>query len=257
MTDTSKVALIVGGGGGMGAAAARGFHEAGFKTALADISWERAQAVAKALGKDVLAFGTDVRSEQSVTKLVKRVLDSFERIDVLLASHGVVTGHTLVHNTDESEWDFVLDTNLKGTFLCMKHVAPIMIKQKSGCILNLTTNRARAYRVPYSASKYGIEGVTEAAAEELKSFNIGVYALAPGGYVDTFFHDNSYRQLTYKNYAPEKELRKERKPLKPEVIVPLCLYLAQDASLALTGKKIDCLHWNEEHGLGRNWYNPV
>ncbi|MBI2185397.1 MAG: SDR family oxidoreductase [Thaumarchaeota archaeon] len=254
----SKVALVIGGGGGMGSVACHGFYGAGFKVALADVSEDRAQTTAKAIGQDVLAFQTDVRREESIAKLVKDVTGVFGRIDVLLAAHGVVTGHTLVHETDEKEWDFVIDTNLKGTFLCIKHVASIMMKQKSGCILTLTTNKARAYRVPYSASKYGIEGVTGAAAEELKPYNIGVYALAPGGYVDTLFHDNSYQQLTYKNYTPEEKLRTERKPLKPEVIVPVCLHLAQDKTLALTGKKIDCVHWNEEHGLGRaNWYNPI
>ena len=253
--SSSKVALITGGGGGLGGAAARGFHGAGYQVVLADISTLRLEAVAQPLGKDTLAFQVNVQKEREVARLVKEVVDARGRIDALLTCHGVVTGHTLLHETDEAEWDFVVNTNLKGTFFCMKHAAPVLMRQRSGCIVNLTTNTGRAGRVPYSASKYGIEGITESAAEELKPFRVGVYAVAPGGYVATPFHDNSYSLMPHKNYVPEADLIKSRKPLKPEVIVPLCLHLAEDRTLALTGRKISAPEWNEQHGLGKEiWY---
>lgn len=246
---------MVGGGGGLGGAAARGFLEAGFRVVLGDISQERVTKAAGSLGGDTLSFQVDVRKEESVAKLCSEVTSTLGRIDVLFNGHGVVTGHTLLHETDVEEWDFVLNTNLKGTFLCMKHVASTMVAQRSGCIVNLTTNRGRAGRIPYTASKYGIEGLTEAAAEELKPWGVGVYAVAPGGYIDTRFHDNSHNLMPFKNFTPDEKMRKERRPIKPEVIVPLCLHLSEDRTLTLTGKKISAIDWNEQKGLGRdNWY---
>jgi len=178
-------------------------------------------------------------------------------LDALFCLHGVVVGRTELKDLPYEEWKFVLDTNLNGTFLCMRHVIPKMLSQGGGgCVVNLTTTRARAGQSPYFSSKMGIEGLTAAAGEELKAFGIGVYVLSPGGYLLTDFHDNSYEIMPYTNYVTEEALRFQRKPLRPEMVVPVCIHLAEDRSLKLTGKRIDVPSWNEENGFGGldKWY---
>lgn len=251
-----KVALIVGGGGGFGGVLARALFQKGFRVVLADINLARLRAAADSLGGDTLYFQADLTKEESVISLFRDHLEATGRIDFLFLGHGLVTGRTLLKDTPLEEWELVLRTNMTGSFLCMRQAIPTMIKQSSGCIINLATGDAgRKWSAPYMSSKWGIEALVACAAEEVRQSNIGVYAVAPGGYTATKFHDNSYEIRAFINYEPDEQTSARLKPLKPEVIVPLCLHLAEDASIAQTGKKIEALAWNEQNGLGRDvWF---
>lgn len=254
---SKNFALIIGGGGGFGTVLAKALVERDdYELALVDINLERLKTVATTLGSDVPYFQVDVSDEGSVKKLFEDLEDVTDRIDSLIAAHGLTAGETSIQEASLVEWNAVMTANLTGVFLCMRHVIPIMTKQSSGCIINLTTgNPSRKSASTYIASKIGVEGLTAAAAEDLRESHIGVYAVAPGGYTNTLFHDNSYQMLHYKNYVSSSELRKRRHGLKPEVIVPLCLHLMQDRSLAMTGKKLVAVEWNRQHGLGSDvWY---
>jgi NAD(P)-dependent dehydrogenase (short-subunit alcohol dehydrogenase family) len=228
--------------------------ERGHQVAIADLSDERLRAVASEVGRNVKYFHVDVRSEKSVAELVGNVIKSFGRVDALYAIQGIQTGHRPLQDTPLEEWDVVLDINLTGTFLCLKHVIPHMLRQSSGCLVAMATSPVREGVAPYFTSKIGLEGLIELAGFELKP-TIGAYIVAPGGYLATNFHDNSFEIMPSATYLPDEELRKERKAIKPEVVVPLFTYLLEKTPADLSGKKINALDWNEANGLGRaNWY---
>lgn len=253
----TRAALVIGGGGGIGSAVARALCEKDFRVALADFDADRVRGVAESLGPKALHLQVDVRREDSVSAMVDAAADRLGRLDALFCLHGVVVGRTKIMDLPYEEWRFVLDTNLGGAFLCMKHVIPRMLREGGGgCVVSLTTTQARAGQSSYFSSKAGIEGLTAVAAEELKTYGIGVYVLSPGGYLSTSFHDNSYKVMPYRNYVSEEAIRSQRKPLRPEIVVPVCMHLIEDRSLRLTGKRIDVPRWNEENGFGglNQWY---
>jgi len=251
-----KVALISGGGGGFGSIISKAFLDDGYRIVLTDVSRTRLESVSDSLHQDTLTFQADLWKESEVGKLFHDTVEAAGRIDFLFIGHGVVTGRTLIQDTSMEEWNFVVQTNLTGTFLCMRSAMPIMMMNGGGCIISLTTgDAARKGRTPYVASKLGIEGLTAALSAEAREHNIGVYAVSPGGYAATKFHDNSHSLFGFKNHTPDEELRKHVKAVKPEVIVPFCRYAARDTSLSMSGKTVNALDWNEQHGLERSkWY---
>lgn len=251
-----KTVLVIGGAGGIGQTVSKALVENGHLPVLADVNEERLRKAALEIGRDTLHFQVDVRNEASVAKLVDEVVSTTGRIDSLFAVHGVTAGREMVFKRSLEEWQFVLDTNLTGTFLCIKHVAPVMIRQASGgCIAALTTTRAKPEDAPYYTSKMGIEGLTATASEDLKKYNIGVFVVSPGGYLSTDFHDHSYELMKYPNFVSDEKMRTQRKTIKPDVLVPLLLYLNEKVPLDLAGTKITAIDWNEANGLGREvWY---
>ena len=253
---TNKVALISGGGGGFGRTVAKAFSDDGYRIALCDIDASRLKASADSLGHDTLVYEANLTNEADVEKMVKNTVQATGRIDFLFMSHGIVGGRTLLHEVSLDEWNSVVQTNLTGTFLCMKHVLPVMIGQRRGSIISLATgDSARKFSAPYIASKIGIEGLTVSVATEAREWNIGVYAVSPGGYANTLFHDHSYSLLHSKNYVPDEQLRRQVRAIEPEVILPFCKFAIKDDSLSLSGKTVNALDWNEQHGLGRDtWY---
>jgi NAD(P)-dependent dehydrogenase (short-subunit alcohol dehydrogenase family) len=254
-----KVALVVGGGGGFGGVIARALHEKAYRIALADIDFARVEAAARSLGNDAFPLQVDLTNEQSVVNMVNTVIKKESKIDLLFLAHGVTAGRTLMHETSFAEWDFVLKTNLTGSFFCLRSVVRKMIEQKSGCVISLSTGReGRKLSSPYISSKWGLDALVACIAQEVRDRNIGVYSVSPGGYSATKFHDNSYELMHFKNHIPEKDRMTEVRAIRPEVIVPLCLYLIEDSSLALSGSTLNALEWNEENGLGRErWFVPL
>ena len=253
---THKTIVVVGGAGGVGQTVSKAFSEKGNRVVIADLSRERLLKAAEDLGHDTLHFEVDVRNEASVARLVKDVVNATGRIDSFFAVHGVTGGKVPIFERTLEEWKFILETNLTGTFLCIKHIAPVMVSQASGCFVALTTSRARPEDAPYYTSKMGIEGVVGTAALDLKQKGVGLYVVAPGGYLSTDFHDHSYELLKYRNFIPDREMRGERTAIRPEVVVPLFFHLSDKVPLDLVGNKITAIDWNEEHGLGRDvWYH--
>jgi len=252
---TGKLALVTGGAGGFGSTVAKAFLEDGYEIILTDIDGSRLKSVSQSLNSE--GFEANLAHENEVEKMVRDVVSDTGRIDVLFMGHGIVGGRTLLHETCLEDWNAIQAANLTGSFLCMKYVIPIMMKQRSGCIISLTTgDPARKYSAPYISSKLGIEGLTAAISSEVREWNIGVYALSPGGYAATRFHDNSYNLLHFKNYISDEELSKTTRAIKPEVIIPFCRFVAKDESLSLSGIIINALDWNEQNGFSKrdDWY---
>lgn len=208
-----KVAIVTGGGRGIGRATALALAAEGAVAVVAARTQKEIDSVAdeimKAGGKS-LAVKTDVRSSDSVRQLVKRTVRKFGRIDILINNAGIALLKQL-WKTDEKEFDDIIDTNLKGTYHGCREVVPVMLKQKSGTIVNISSGLGRVGypgMAPYCASKFGVIGLTEALAMETKGTGLKVYSILPGGtdtklYRETF-HGEDYSRLLRPGYIAEK-----------------------------------------------------
>ena len=171
---------------GVGKGRALELARAGCRVAIADIAGERDMqptvAEVEALGTEAIAISGDVRVGDDVRRAVDRVVERFGRLDILVNNAGVQTWKPLLEVTEE-EWDFVLDTNLKGCFLCTQAAARHMKDHGGGAIVNIGSGSNKvAFRnlVAYTASKGGIEQFTKVAAVELGPHRIRVNCIAPG-----------------------------------------------------------------------------
>lgn len=187
---TGKVALVVGGAGEIGHAQALGLADAGADVVVASRKLEHLEPVAKeiqAKGRKSLAVAVDVTQEQSVSSMVDSVLKKFPTIDILVNAAGIAVRKPTEAMPLE-DWQRVMDINLRGTLLTCQAVGRVMIKQKSGKIINLSSVRGRfGFPGGYSAycpSKGGVDALTRALAVEWAPHNVLVNAIAPT-FVDT------------------------------------------------------------------------
>lgn len=226
-----KVALITGGGRGIGKAIAMAYARQGAKLALcARTAAELEQTVTELRGLDADAAGwsCDVSLEAPVKELVANVQKSFGRIDVLVNNAGVMTRPVPITELEVRKWDYTIAVNLRGPFLITRSVLPIMMKQKSGSIINVSSTVGRgAYAnfIAYATSKWGLEGFTQTLAAEARSGNIRVNSVEPG-YVAT--------KLTGYHGS------------KPESVTDVFVHLASDESVGVTGKMLSSSGWKSQ-----------
>jgi 3-oxoacyl-[acyl-carrier protein] reductase len=192
MGHEGKVVIITGAGKGIGKGTALEFAKAGAKVVLVGGRQESIEAVKKeisALGQDAMTVVADVSKWNDVESMAKTVVEAHGRIDVLVNNAGIAAATKAPSwsmptlELDDDEWDGVMNVNLKGQFHCAKAVMPRMMEQKSGAIVNLSSNTAFTPSVgsaAYIASKAGIMALTRVLAKELGKYNIRVNCVAPG-----------------------------------------------------------------------------
>ena len=231
MTLKDKVALITGAGRGIGKAVATSYARAGANLALcARTASELDQTVTelRALKVEVEGWVCDVSMEEPVKEFVGAAHKKLGRVDVLVNNAGVMTRPVPMTELDVKKWDYTMAVNLRGPFLITQAVLPIMIKQQSGSIINVSSMIGRgAYAnfLAYATSKWGLEGFTQTLAAEARSSNIRVNSVEPG-YVATKltgFHGS-----------------------KPESVTDVFVYLASDESKGVTGKMLSSSGWKSQ-----------
>jgi NAD(P)-dependent dehydrogenase (short-subunit alcohol dehydrogenase family) len=226
-----KVALITGGGRGIGKAIARAYAREGAKLALCARTVSELELTVKeiqALQAKCEGWSCDVSLEEPVRDFVANVLTKFGRIDVLVNNAGVMTRAAPITELEVKKWDYTIAVNLRGPFLVTRAVLPIMMKQKSGSIINVSSSIGRsAYAnfTAYATSKWGLEGFTQTLAAEVRSYNIRANSVEPG-YVAT--------KLTGYHGS------------KPESVTEIFVYLASEESKGLNGKMLSSSGWKHE-----------
>jgi len=186
MTLKNKVALVTGSARGIGKAIAETLAKRGANLIVTDLNIDQAAATAEEirsnLGVETLALQVDVSDINSVNTMIKGALEEFDQVDILVNNAGI-TRDNLIMRMDESDWDSVLDVNLKGAWNCSKALIRSMMKKRYGRIINISSVSGlagQAGQTNYSASKAGLIGLTKALAREVASRNITVNAVAPG-----------------------------------------------------------------------------
>lgn len=180
----NKIAVVTGAGRGIGKVIATDLAAEGAKIYIPDLDLERAKETAKLLGPSVIPAQLDVSNSAAVRALFRRIDDETGGVDFLVNCAGGYKPRVPTLEITESEWDMVLDSNLKGTFLCCQAVIPQMIRKKGGAIVNFSSIAGRqtspALGSHYTASKAGVLGLTRHFAKEFGAAGIRVNAVAPG-----------------------------------------------------------------------------
>ncbi len=236
-----RVALITGGAAGIGKATAERFVEEGARVVICDVNQEAGEATAQALGPEVAFYRVDVTDRQAVQAWVDDVVAKYGRVDVLVNNAGILRDNQLVKVKDgelvkqmpEADFDLVIAVNLKGVFNCTQAVAPYMIKQGGGVILNASSVvglDGNFGQTNYVATKSGVIGMAKVWARELGRYNIRVNVVAPG-----------FIATEILSSMPEKiiDRMKARIPLgrmgQPRDVADAYLFLASDEASFISG----------------------
>jgi len=240
-----KVAIITGGGRGIGRAIALAYAQEGAHLIVtAAREWNEIQEVASLTSGTALQ--ADVTKTEDVEKIVRTTLSTYGRIDILVnnaargmkyVSEDFTTTPALFWNTDPDTWRMIIDTNINGVFLITRSVVPIMLEQKWGRIINISVHERTMRRKgfsPYGPSKAALESMSTIWSKELEGTGVTLNMLLPGG-------------ATLTGMVPAKIPRDQLKGLlKPEVMTPAAIYLASDEAAQVTGKRIVAVDWNKE-----------
>jgi 3-oxoacyl-[acyl-carrier protein] reductase len=241
-----KVAIVTGGGRGIGKAIARAFAREGAKVVVTAVRQrnEIEQVASKIGGTAVLA---DVSNKDDVQKLVNSIISDFGRIDILVnnAARGMkfvnesfMTEPKPFWEADPDMWRMVIDTNISGVFLMTRAVIPHMLEQRFGRIINISINHETMKRkgfTPYGPSKAALESMSTIWAQELDGMGITLNVLLPGGATNTGMIPDTF---------PEP---KRKELIDPAIMGPPAVYLASDDASGINGQRIIALEWKEEH----------
>ena len=249
-----KIALITGAGRGIGKALAIGFARAGAHVVLVSRTLTEIEATAReseAFGNEALVVRADVSQPNDVRRMAEVVTHRFGRLDILINNAALRMNqlgdrssyYIPFVNLTLEDWDSAINVNLRGPFLCIKECLPLLRDRASGSIINISAGAGKkgiAGRVPYCASKFGVEALTQCLALEFQSYNIAVNSLSPG----------MHSILT----DPEKLIQLKDNPglvyLRPEIMVPPALFLARQNGLGVTGQHLEATEWISQNNRG-------
>ena len=237
---TDRVAIVTGGGTGIGRSIAHEFARMGADVTVTSRklpNLERAVAEVEGLGKRSLAIGCDVRNPEDVDRMVAKVMEEFGRIDILVNNAGVSFLCPL-EEISPGGWDTVIATNLRGTYLCSRAVGRVMIERQSGKIVNISS-RAGVYGSPhmshYGAAKAGIVNLTKSLAMEWARYNINVNCVAAGPTVTENYTAVLEAGGNVELPPPWNALERWA---QPEEIAYAVVFLASEAANFITGETI-------------------
>jgi 3-oxoacyl-[acyl-carrier protein] reductase len=239
MRFEGRVALVTGGGRGIGAATAQLFAAEGARVAVSDMDIAPATEVAGPLHG--IAIACDVTDREQVEAMVARTVKEFGKLDILVACAGI-TRDNLLHKMTDEDWDAVIDTHLKGTFLSARAAQRHMVEQKYGKMVFLSSTSALGNRgqANYSAAKAGLQGMARTLAIELGPFNINVNSVAPG-FVETRMTRATSERLGI-DFEAFKIGAASQIPLRrvgqPEDIASVIAFLCSDESSFVSGQTI-------------------
>lgn len=228
-----RLAVVTGGARGQGEAEVRLFASKGAAVLIADVLVEEGQSLAESLraeGREARFIRLDVQSPESWQDLVAQARDWKGRLDMLVNNAGIINRST-VASTGLEAWERVLKVNLTGAFLGIQAVAPLMAETGGGSIVNISSNSGFSghYDPAYTASKWGLRGLTRSAAMEFATQNIRVNAVCPGLVVTGL-------NATSPHLKPMVDMTPMKRSGKPEEIAELVLFLASDVSSFITGE---------------------
>ena len=236
---SDKVAFVTGAASGIGRATAVAFATEGARVAILDLTGdalaETADAVRNA-GAEALVIACDVSQPEQVEAAIGQVVETFGRLDIAFNNAGVENKAAPVAEIELDEWDRILDINLRGTFVCMKHELAQMVRQGSGVIVNTSSGagvRGVAGGASYAASKHAIIGLTKSAALDYAKQNIRVNAILPGN-IETPMMD----RFTNGDIQKAIDLEPVGRLGKPEEIANAVLWMSADLGGFVTGAAI-------------------
>ncbi|HEY2964524.1 MAG TPA: SDR family NAD(P)-dependent oxidoreductase [Pyrinomonadaceae bacterium] len=237
-----KVALITGGGRGIGRAIALSFARAGAVVAVVARTREQIESVAQEIGGGAIALVCDVSNPQSVAEMFTEL-----HPDILVNNAGIAESATLVQTTDEL-WHRHLAINLSGTFYCTRAALPAMLEKGWGRVINIASIAAKTgapYIAAYSASKHGVLGLTRSIALEVATSGVTVNAICPG-YVETEMVARGVERITTRTGRSVEEaldtlkrMSPQNRLVTPEEVAALALLLASDEGRGITGQGIN------------------
>jgi NAD(P)-dependent dehydrogenase (short-subunit alcohol dehydrogenase family) len=240
-----KVAVVTGGGGGIGEAVARLFAAEGCRVVVAG----RRPAPIERVAGDIagLAVTADVGREDAVAALFRACDDAFGRLDILVNNAGMVPPRAGVEDQDMAPWDDTFAVNVRGVILCIKHAAP-MLKRQGGAIVNMASRVALhgcPGQIPYSASKFAVLGITQSVAQELGPFGVRVNALCPSATLTAEQRRRLTERARDQGRTVDEQMEIEilsagalHRAIMPEDVANASLFFSSDRAGAITGQHL-------------------
>jgi len=242
MSLNGKVAVVTGAGSGIGKEVAMDLASKGANIVIAEINEKSGRVVADEISKKggkAVFIKTDVSSSKDVQNVINKTVEKFETIHIMVANAGTHTGVVPLKDMPEDQWDKLIGIHLKGTFLCCKYVLPVMIENKFGKIITVSSvaMRLRMGGINYVVAKGGIEALTKALAVEVGPYNINVNCVAPGFIVTPIWNEMG---------GIDGDLSKSLQPLiplgrkgYPKDISGVVSFLASDDGSYISGEVIN------------------
>ena len=249
----NKIAIVTGAAQGLGEAISLRLAKEGCNLVIADINIEKANNVVKKIEQEhnrkAISVFVDVTKEDDVKNMVTKTMNTFGKIDILVSNAGILYAYDITEFPTDI-WKKVIDVNLTGYFLCAKEVAKIMVKQKSGVIIQINSKSGKkgSFRnSAYAASKFGGIGLTQSIALDLAPYNIRVNAICPGNLLDSpLWVDSLFEQYSKKWGISKEEVRRkyiEQVPLGRactyDDVCNVVVFLASEKSSYMTGQAIN------------------